>query len=102
MHARNRSFFVPYRRNRYGWEIPARRAIVSVDVPWYPLAENSAIAATRTCSRRSPAVRRVRVRWPVATAQSSGSRQTVTETSSTVSAIGGSGFEHFTETASML
>ena len=28
------SFFVPNNRNRYGWEIPARSAIVSVDVPW--------------------------------------------------------------------
>jgi hypothetical protein len=97
----NRSFFVPYRRNRYGCEIPARRAIASVGVPWYPAAENSAIAATSRCSRRSGAVRRVRVRGPAATAQSSGSRQTVTETSSTGSAIGGSGFEHFTDTASI-
>jgi hypothetical protein len=57
------------------------------------------MAATRTCSRRSSAVSRVRA--GLATAQSSGSRQTVTETSSTGSAIGGSGFEHLTETASI-
>ncbi len=80
--------------------MPARRAMLSVGVPWYPATANSAIAAARTCSRRSPAVRRVR--GVAATAQSSGSRQTVTETSSTASAIGGSGFVHFTDTASML
>ena len=28
------SFFVPNSRKRYGCEIPARSAIVSVDVPW--------------------------------------------------------------------
>ena len=33
------SFFVPKRRKRYGCEIPARSAIVSVDVPWSPVGE---------------------------------------------------------------
>ena len=31
--ALNSSFFVPKRRNRYGWEMPARRAMSSVEVP---------------------------------------------------------------------
>ena len=29
----NSSFFVPNRRKRYGWEMPARRAMSSVEVP---------------------------------------------------------------------
>ena len=37
------SFFVPNSRNRYGCEIPARSAIVSVDVPWKPVEANSAL-----------------------------------------------------------
>ena len=28
-----RSFLVPKRRKRYGWEIPARAAMASVEVP---------------------------------------------------------------------
>ena len=32
--AMNRSFLVPNRRNRYGCEMPASRAIVSVEAPW--------------------------------------------------------------------
>jgi hypothetical protein len=28
-----RSFFVPKSRKRYGWEIPARAAMASVEVP---------------------------------------------------------------------
>ena len=31
--ALNSSFFVPNRRKRYGCEMPARRAMSSVDVP---------------------------------------------------------------------
>ena len=44
-----------------GCEIPARSAIVSVDVPWKPVDANSPGAASRIASRRSSAVMRVAV-----------------------------------------
>lgn len=43
-------------RKRYGCETPTRRAIVSVEVPWYPLRANSVTAARITLSRRSSAL----------------------------------------------
>src|SRR5579864_6555217 len=49
------SFFVPKRRKRYGWEMPARRAMSSVDVPSSPRSANSTRAASRTSSFRSAA-----------------------------------------------
>src|SRR5262245_38703940 len=52
----NSSFLVRNRRNRYGWEIPTRRAIASVGVPSRPPLANSKVAASRTSSRRSSAV----------------------------------------------
>ena len=55
------SFLVPKSRKRYGCEIPARSAIVSVEVPWYPVDANSSRAASRIASRRSSAVMRVAV-----------------------------------------
>ena len=53
------SFLVPNRRNRYGWEMPARVAMASVDVPAYPARANSVMAAASTAVRRSEAVIRV-------------------------------------------
>ena len=50
------SFFDPNRRKRYGCEMPALRAIVSVDAPWRPRSANSTFAAARTAMRRSSAV----------------------------------------------
>ena len=47
------SFFVPKSRKTYGCEMPATRAISSVDAPWSPCEANSAIAASRMSSRRS-------------------------------------------------
>src|SRR2546423_11650838 len=49
------SFFVPKSRKTYGWEMPAAFAMVSVEAPWRPRAANSAWAASRPASRRSPA-----------------------------------------------
>ena len=46
------SFFEPNRRKRYGCEIPARRAIASVDAPCSPRSANSTFAASRTATRR--------------------------------------------------
>ena len=54
------SFFVPKSRKTYGCEMPALRAIVSVEAPWSPRAANSTSAASSTASRRSSAVLRVR------------------------------------------
>ena len=53
------SFFVRKRRKRYGCEMPARRAISSVDAPESPCSANTSRAASRTSSRRSSAVFRV-------------------------------------------
>src|SRR4051794_19379980 len=58
--ARNNSFFVPNRRNRYGWLTPASRATSSVDVPWRPPDANALIAAWTMSARRSSADRRDR------------------------------------------
>jgi hypothetical protein len=54
--SRKSSFFVPKRRKRYGWEMPARRAMSSVDVPAKPFSANCAIAASRISSRRTSAL----------------------------------------------
>src|SRR2546430_3760920 len=54
--SRYSSFLVPKRRNRYGCETPALRAITSVEVPCRPCAANSSKAATRISSRRWSAV----------------------------------------------
>src|SRR5262249_37577165 len=51
----NNSFFVRKRRKRYGCEMPAMRAMSSVEAPARPCAANASIAASRTCSRRSSA-----------------------------------------------
>ena len=65
MHCRQVSakscFFVPKRRKTYGWEMRARLATSSVDVPCRPLAANSTVAASRIDARRSSAVCRVEV-----------------------------------------
>ena len=55
------AFFDPKSRKRYGCEIPARRAIASVDAPCSPWRANSSRAASSTASRRSSAVCRVAV-----------------------------------------
>ena len=55
----NSSFFVRKSRNRYGCEMPARRAISSVDAPESPCSAKTSRAATRTSSRRSSALLRV-------------------------------------------
>src|ERR1044072_2525905 len=58
--ARNSSFFVRKRRNRYGCGMPASRAIASGDVPWGPPPAAGSIAPARISSRRSSAdLRRV-------------------------------------------
>src|SRR3954469_25531099 len=53
------SFFVPKSRKRYGCEMPALRAMSSVEVPTYPPSANSTSAASSTVSRRSAALMRV-------------------------------------------
>src|SRR3954451_119193 len=53
------SFFVPKSRKRYGCEMPALRAMSSVEVPTYPPSANSMSAASSTVSRRSAALMRV-------------------------------------------
>src|SRR5207253_3798146 len=55
------SFFVPKSRKRYGCEMPALRAMSSVEVPAQPRSANSISAASRIASRRSAADRRVLV-----------------------------------------
>ena len=54
--ARKSSFFERKRRKRYGCEMPAARAIVSVEAPWSPCRANSCRAASSTAMRRSSAV----------------------------------------------
>src|SRR5262245_46472541 len=51
-----RSFFVRNRRKRYGCEMPARRAISSVEPPAKPFSAKTSRAASRTAWRRSSAV----------------------------------------------
>src|SRR5438105_5585708 len=53
------SFFVPKSRKTYGCEMPARRAISSVEAPCSPRDANSICAASRTASRRTSALCRV-------------------------------------------
>ena len=53
---RNRFFFEPNRRKTYAWVMPARRAMVSVEVPCRPPAANSSAAIARICARRWSAV----------------------------------------------
>src|SRR6266566_10084972 len=59
-----RSFFDPNRRKMYGWEMPARLAISSVEAAWSPRSANSTTAASRISSRRSSALFRS---WGVVT-----------------------------------
>ena len=56
----NSSFFVPNSRKTYGCEIPARRAISSVEAPCRPASANTASAASRISSRRIALVFRSR------------------------------------------
>src|SRR2546427_440849 len=53
------SFFVPKSRKRYGCEMPARRAMSSVEVPAQPRSANSVWAAAGMAARGSAAERRV-------------------------------------------
>ena len=55
--SRYSSFFVPKRRKRYGCEIPAARAMSSVEAPWRPFAANSVVR--RLEHRRAPLVSRL-------------------------------------------
>ena len=54
--ARKSSFFEPKSLNRYGWEMPASRAIESVEAPCKPCRANSPRAASSTASRLCSAV----------------------------------------------
>src|SRR5215831_3793218 len=47
------SFFVPKIRNTYGCEMPALRAMSSVEAPWRPNSAKTGSAASRISSRRS-------------------------------------------------
>src|SRR4051812_39522793 len=49
------SFFVRKRRKRYGCEMPALRAISSVEAPERPCSANASRAASSTWARRSSA-----------------------------------------------
>ncbi len=57
MTAMNSSFFEPKRRKRYGCEMPARRAIASVEAPWSPRSANSTLR--RLEDGDAPLVRRL-------------------------------------------
>src|SRR5262245_46907586 len=59
MASMNRAFLLGKSRNRYGWLIPARLAMVWVLVPSSPPWANSIIAARSTASRRCSAVCRM-------------------------------------------
>ena len=53
----NSSFFEPKSRKRYGCEMPARRAIASVDAPWMTAKRELDVSPPRaTATRRSSAV----------------------------------------------
>ena len=58
--ARNSSFLVRKSRNRYGWEMPASRAMSSVEVPCSPPIAKCRTATARISSRRSSADLRTR------------------------------------------